>query len=226
VLAQVIYTADVLTWAGDELLAPVLTGIAVGLALRGAAIPGEVASHDAEAEASNTDLIRWVRDRDRQLNGEVFHALNMARQGIIEDVAQPPVPKDLENAERGSQEYSGAFIRRVQRLMRQALHEYRDETSRKVRAYRTMARSEGWSHQAWRWWPRLAEPAPLELPEDVVELLGSWRERPIPVRPVPNMEAPIARVTDDPTRSEDAREIRALEGPGGLDWNTARARTT
>jgi hypothetical protein len=185
-----------------------------------------MASHDAEAETFNTDLIRWVRDRDSQLNGEVFHALNMARQGIIEDVAQPPVPKDLENAEPGSQEYSGAFIRRVQRLMRQAPHEYRDEASRKARAYRTMARNEGWSHEAWRWWPRVTEPAPLELPEDAVELLASWRERPVPLRPVPNMEAPIARVADDPTRSEDAAEIRALEEPGGLGWKRARARTT
>jgi hypothetical protein len=94
--------ADAFSWAGDKLLVPVLTGVAVGLALRGAAIPREVADHDAQAEEVNTDLIRWVRDRGRTLRAEIFHALNMARQGIIEDVAEPWVPASDGEDEAGS----------------------------------------------------------------------------------------------------------------------------
>jgi hypothetical protein len=114
---------DGLAWAADNLLAPALTGVFVGLALRWAVIPGEVNEHDSRAEDLNTDLNRWVLDRDRQLDAEIFRALNLARQGIIEDVEQPPVPKNLEGTEPASQEHSGAFVRRVERLMRHALHQ-------------------------------------------------------------------------------------------------------
>src|SRR5215210_7583178 len=37
-----------------------MTGVAVGLALRTAAIPREISDHDARAEELNADLSRWV----------------------------------------------------------------------------------------------------------------------------------------------------------------------
>ncbi len=172
---------------GGQAIGPHPDGVAVGLALRGAAIPGEVADHDARAEAFNTDLIRWVRDRGEQLNAEIYRALNLARLGIIEDVAQPEVERRLdEGIKPGSQEYSGAFVNRIQRLMRQALREYRDEASRKIRAYRTMARSEGWFHRRLR---RGRQPVPLRLADDALEVLASWRERVVPTTPIPGLDA-------------------------------------
>jgi len=91
----------------------------------------------------NSDLSRWISDRERQLTAEIFRAKNLADQGIIEDVEQPPVPEALEGTKLGSQVDSDAFINRVERLMRRALHEYRDEASLKVREYSSMAQSEG-----------------------------------------------------------------------------------
>ena len=54
--------------------------------------------HDLRAEEIATDLWRWVRDRGRVLTAEIFRAINLARQGIIEDVAQAPPPPGLEPA--------------------------------------------------------------------------------------------------------------------------------
>lgn len=208
----------VLSWLANHLLVPIIAGIAVGVALRVAAIAGEVGRHDLRAEEIDTDLTRWVRDRGRVLDGAIFHAINMARQGVIEDVAQMPVPKELEGTRPGDLADSGAFLARTARLMRQALHEYRDEASSKVREYRTMARSEGWLHGLVRWWRRDKPPATLVLSEHNRAVLGTWRERTIPV-----YGDPTAKVDDDPTRVEDAADIQPLE-QAGLTWEIARHR--
>ncbi len=149
--------------------------------------------------------MRWVRDRDRQLTAEIFRARNLALHGIIEDVEQPPVPKDLEQLPPGDLGNSGALVRRVERLMRRAFHEYRDEMSAKVREYEGVARSEGRVHGAVRAWrerdvglrpPRVKSqrrpPPALRLPEDALELLVKWRERAVPVH-----GTPTATVDDD-----------------------------
>jgi hypothetical protein len=216
--------ADVLSWGADKLLAPILTGVAVGLGLRAATVPGEVSDHDAQVEALNTDLTRWVRDRPRELNGEIFRALNLARLGIIEDLEQPPVPKELEDTKPGSQEYSGAFVAHVERLMRQSPHQYRDRASGTVRAYRAMARSEERYHRFLRQRRGGAEPSPLRLPQEGRDALASWREREVPVTPIPGMARPRASAKDDPTLQDDAADIRPLEDEAdGLTWEAARS---
>jgi hypothetical protein len=205
-------------WSVDHLFIPVFTGVFVGLALRWAAIASEVGQHDLRGEQINTDLTRWVHDRGRALNGEIFHASNLARQGVIEDVAQTPVPAKLERFPPGDLTSSGAFVLRVERLMRQALHEYRDEASQKVREYRTMARSEGWLHRSRRWWRRETPPAPLKLSDGGFQELDRWRTREIGF-----WSRATATVEDDPTRTDDAGEIRSLE-KNGLSWEEAGQR--
>lgn len=228
--------ADVLGWAGDKLLVPVLTGVAVGLALRFGAIRSDVTKHDARAAEIATDAMRWVRDRDRQLTAEIFRARNLARQGIIEDVEHAPVPQELEHLPPGDLGNSGAFVQRVERLMRQTLHEYRDEMSAKVREYESMARSEGKIHDAVRAWrerdigrrpPRMRRrrrpPPALRLPADARAILATWREREVPVH-----ATPTARVEDDPSRHPDAAaDIAPLEADEGHIWAHAvrRSRT-
>lgn len=217
--------ADILAWSGDKLLVPILTGVAVGFALRFGAVRADVTRHDARATEISTDVMRWVRDRDRQLIAEIDRARNLARQGIIEDTKQAPVPPgDLGNSE--------AFVRRVERLMLQALHEYRDEMSAKVREYEAMARSEGWVHGAVRAWrerdlglrpPRVKRerrpPQPLVLPDDARELLHGWRERPVPAH-----GTRTAIVKDDSSRHSDAAaDIAPLETHEGLTWADAAA---
>jgi hypothetical protein len=99
--------------------------------------------------------------------------------------------------------------------MRQALHEYRDEASQKVREYRTMARGEGWLHRLLRRLRGDEMPATLVLSENNLKELNSWRERKIP-----SHGEPTVTVTDDPTRADDAKDIRPLE-ERGLDWRQA-----
>jgi hypothetical protein len=209
---------DAGAWLASNLLVPIVTGVFVGLALRAAAIAGEVSSHDLRAEEIDTDLTRWVRDRGRALTGEIFHAINLARQGVIEDVAQAPPPPGI-GGTPGDQSNSGAFNNRASRIMRQALHEYRDEASGKVREYRAMARSEGWLH---RWLRRLRHydpPSALKLSPGNREVLESWRERTIPTH-----GEPTVTVGDDPTQAEDTKDIRPLE-EDGLTWGAAAKRS-
>jgi hypothetical protein len=151
------------------------------------------------------------------LEADIFHAFNLARQGVIEDVAQAPPPPGL-SAAPGDLSNSGAFNNRIGRLMRQALHEYRDEASSKVREYRAMARSEGWTHRFLRRWRHHDAPGPLVLSPSNRETLDSWRERAIPAH-----GEPVITVKDDPTKTEDARDIRPLE-EGGLAWEAAGRR--
>lgn len=224
---------DILSWSGDKLLVPILTGVAVGFALRFGPVRADVTQHDARAAEISTDAMRWVRDRDRQLTAEIFRAHNLARQGIIEGVEQAPVPKDLEHLPPGDLCSAGAFIQRAAGPMRQALHEYRDEMSAKVREYEAMARSEGRVHHLLRAWrerdlglrpPRAKRqrrpPQALALPEDALERLDTWRKREVPVH-----GTPMATVEDDPSRHPHAAaDIAPLEAPEGLSWTDAGRR--
>jgi hypothetical protein len=210
--------ADAGAWLGNHLVAPVVTGVFVGLALRAASIASEVGRHDLRAEEVSTDLTRWVNDRGRALNGEIFHALSLARQGIIEDVAQMPPPPGMEGVP-GDLSNSGAFNGRIGRLMRQALHEYRDEASSKVREYRAMARAEGRLHRLLRRSRGDNSPSSLALSAANRAALGSWRERTVPTH-----GEPTVRVEDDPTKAEDAMEILPLEDEDGLTWEAAAAK--
>jgi hypothetical protein len=208
--------ADALAWGRDNLIAPALTGVFVGLALRWVAISGEVTEHDARAEELNTDLIRWVRDRERELVAQIAHALNLARHGVIEDVLPAPVPAGLEETTPTSIETTGAFVTSVEQLMHAALHEYRDQASGTVRSYRAMARSEGWTHHLLRRFRSQKQPSPLKLSAHSRALLDSWR-----VREAPFWDRPTMSVDEDPTRQPDAADIRPLEEDAGLAWDTA-----
>ena len=208
---------DTGAWVADNLVAPIATGVFVGLALRAVAIAGEVSRHDLRAEEIETDLTRWVNDRGRVLDAEIFYALNLARQGIIEDVAQPPPSPDV-GGSPGDQSNTGALESRVERIMRQVLHEYRDEASGKVSEYRSMARSESWLHRRLRRWRRDDPPNPLVLSKGNREVLESWRKRTIPTHGEPTIT-----VDDDPTKAEDAKNVRPLE-EAGLTWKLARQR--
>jgi hypothetical protein len=205
---------DTGAWLANNLAAPIATGVFVGVALRAAAIAGEVNRHDLRAEEIATDLTRWVNDRGRVLDAEIFHALNLARQGIIEDVAQPPSPPNV-GGSPGNQSDTGAFENRVERIMRQVLHEYRDEASGKVSEYRSMARSEGWLHRRLHRLRHDDPPSALALSKANRSALESWRKRKIPTS-----DEPTITVQDDPTNAADAEVIRPLE-EDGFTWKSA-----
>jgi hypothetical protein len=209
---------DAATWAGDTLVAPIVTGVAIALALRGIAVAGEVRDHDTRAANLDTDLTRWVRDRERQLVRQINRAKGEALEGRLGRAEPPPPPPGMEGTRPGSQLHSGAFLNHIGMLMQQALHEYRDEASRKVRDYRLMAQSEAWFHRALRRRSRIT-PNSLGLSEHGRETLGSWRKREAPQGGSPYRA--FAEVKDDPTATSDAAEIRLLEEPTGLSWGVA-----
>jgi len=292
---------DAAAWSTDKLLAPILTGVFVGLALRAAAIPGEINAHNARAEELNTDLARWLPDREIVLIAQVSEARNLAQWGKFAESTTPPippelvgsqpgsqvppelvgsqpgsqVPPELVGSQPGSQVDSGAFKGEIVRLMREALHDYRDRASGAVREYRAMAQSEGRVHRLLRRCRsrdepsplrltahgqsegrvhrlrrrcrsrdepsplRLTahgqsegrvhrlrrrcrsrdEPSPLRLTAHGHDVLASWRERQIP-----DHARTTVSVVDDPTRQEDAAEIRPLEEESGLAWTAGRLR--
>ena len=186
--------------------------------MRAAAIPGEINSHHARAEEMNTDLARWLPDREIVLVSQISEARNLAERGEFAGVTAPPRPPNLEGSQAGSQVDTGAFQEEIERLMRQALHEYRDRASGAVREYRAMARSEGGVHRLLRRCRSRDEPSPLLLTQHGRAVLASWRERQIP-----NYAQTTVSVVDDSTRQEDAAEIRPLEEDSGLTWAVAGA---
>jgi hypothetical protein len=101
--------------------------------------------------------------------------------------------------------------------MQEALHEYRDEATRKVREFSAIARGEGRFHIAWRKRKNLSTPA-LRLEEGDRAVVSSWRSRRDPVYPESEMWDWV-RVSEDLTAGE--KNIAPLEQPEGLNWDRA-----
>lgn len=208
---------EFLDFVGQNLLGPILAaligGPLVAIAFRYFQIPKEVGDHDARAVELDEDLRRWVRDRDRQLQQELRTLVNQAGRGIV---SRYPIPAGDEPPGAGSQLYSGALDSEVRAGMREALHEYRDEASRKMREFAALARSESSWHDRYRK-KHNAETSSLGLGEDEREVVSRWRERPHPVEADKTIT-----VDDDPTADE--LEIAPLETSSGLTWTDASVR--
>jgi len=187
-------------WVLDTFLAPVLTGVAVGLALRAVAIFGEVKSNSLRAEELRIDLVRWVSDRDHQLAAETRGLTNAA----------------------GPQLYAGSLHNQLYAQMRHALHEYRDQASSAVRTYRRLARSEGWLHRRLR---RASHdvPGPLTIAKYGHLILVGWRHL---ESPVPGTDDIVIDPEDDPSLAAGAQEIWPLETEPGITWLAASGRST
>jgi hypothetical protein len=104
------------------------------------------------------------------------------------------VPDTLRHLPAGSQYHSGAHVVAHAIAQRDALHQYRDEATLKLRAYQTQFEREGRVHRFWR--RRAASMPRLSLPQDCRDILAKWRE---PAR-VSGLDHEVA--VDDPTRDE------------------------
>jgi hypothetical protein len=214
--------ADALGYFGHYLAGPLLAAIVAGpliaLTLGYLSSGREVAEHDARASELNEDMRRWVRDRDRQLERELRTLVNQAGSGIVSRFPVPPA--EHPSSGTGSQLYSGALTNEAVAGMRQALHEYRDEATAKVREFSALARGEQWWH-GWYRRRRGFDPATLGLGGQERIALGRWRRRPALVSP--GSEEPDLIVGDDPTVGETT--IEPLEKTDeGLTWPAAAAR--
>jgi hypothetical protein len=208
---------DVLSFAADELLGPAIAAVVAGLvlawALRWQAIPGEIAQHDAHADDLRQDLRRWVRDSDRVLSAELAALRSeglRARIQLIRARRFRDYPQALRQMKAKSR--IRELRSEVRSAMQATLREYRDEASRKVRDYRSLARAEGWLHKRQR---RGAVPEPLGLPKDCRAMLAGWRERDDPFQ-----DGMRLRPDHDPTAGE--AETAPLETDEGLTWEAAK----
>jgi hypothetical protein len=194
---------DVFDYIGQHLLGPILAAVIGGplaaLTFRYFGIGKEAAENDARASELDEDLRRWVRDRNRQLENELRGLVNSA----------------------GNQLYAGSLRNKAYAAMRQALHEYRDEATGKVREFSALARSEGRWHQRHRKRRGFGSPS-LGLRGQERLHLSRWRQRPHLVDP--GGPEPDLIVQDDPTANEPS--IAALESEAGLTWAEAAARRT
>lgn len=140
-----------------------------------------------------------MRDRNRQLENELLGLVNSA----------------------GNQLDAGSLRNKAVSAMRRALHEYRDETTGKVREFSALARSEGRWHRRHRQRRGFGSPS-LGLRGQERLYLDRWRQRPYIVEP--GGPEPDLVVKDDPTADEPS--IAALENDAGLTWAEAAARRT
>jgi hypothetical protein len=190
------------------ILSPLLaSGLTYGV-VRTTGSRGEVVADDRIVGDLNEDLRRWVRDRDREL--DVEHAILSAQYNNPDSVPEwrERVPEELRHLPAGSMYYSGAHVQAHADAQRRALHEYRDEASRKVRAYKARVEREGRLHRFWRKRRDGAAPC-LTLPQDCRDILAKWRE---PATVTGFDHTPVA--IDDPTDPALEPELAELErGP-------------
>lgn len=190
---------DLAAFIGEHLLGPILAAVIGGplaaLTFRYFGVGKEVAENDARAGELNEDLRRWVRDRDRDLEAEMRGLVNNA----------------------GNQLYAGSLRNRAVAVMREALHQYRDEATGKVREFSALARSEGQWHQRHRRRRGFGSPV-LSLYGQERIYLNRWRQRPYLVNP--GGSEPDLAVDDDPTAHEPT--IAPLETEEGLTWTEAK----
>jgi hypothetical protein len=146
------------------------------------------------------------------LETELRILVNQAGTGVISREVVPVSERPPPGV--GSQLDSGALSNQVAAGMRDALHDYRDEASRKVRRFGEIVRSEAGMERLYRKrHRRLCEDLRLEPTERAT--LARWRERSHPVQ-----QTTTVRLSDDPTAGE--REIEPLETEAGLTWTVAR----
>lgn len=131
-----------------------------------------------EVRDLNEDAERWLRDRDREL--------------------QAALKQKTGEMSTAGQLYSGAFLQAQIALKRQALHEYRDEMTRKRRRYRDLCVMLG---------AEVGLP-PLELSDNARRVLAGWRS------PATIPGSTDAAEVDDPTSETLEPGLRRFEVEG------------
>jgi hypothetical protein len=174
------FLSDLAAEAGGGVVTAAILGV---WATRFAAVQ-QVRHHDDRVADLLEDNRRWFRDRDARVGIETRTAINSA----------------------GNQLYSGAMLTALQRVRRQALHDYRDEMTRKRRLYADTRSVEGWQHRLAR--RRRAPLARFELTDEQRAVLASWRKY---TAPGSNDERPVE---DDPTSQAREPDLRRFEREG------------
>jgi hypothetical protein len=210
-LNQVADTAfDVWKYGGQAVVVALVTAALV----KAQGSRGDVGAHDRRVADLNQDLRRWVLDRDRELESDLALIAAYARNPDLEgdiarrlNVLRAPVPEELKQHPAGSQYHSGAHLRWRAEAKRRALHQWRDEGTRKLREYHDVIGSEG---RVARWVRRRrgTDTPQLVLSEPAREALRRWREP----ATIPGDEGHESMpVDDDPSRPELEPELAELE---------------
>jgi hypothetical protein len=174
---------------------------------------GSVGTNDRLIAAQNRDLARWVRDRDRQLDGDLKLLDAYARDPDLEGefvdrlvALKKPVPDQLKNHPVGSQYGSGWHLAARAKFQSDALHQYRDRATSAFDEFDELVGTESRIHGWIRRRRNTAAPR-LRLPDDCTAIVARWRED----ATVPR--SPHHVIVDDPTRGDELEaRFRDVEG--------------
>jgi hypothetical protein len=187
-----------LTFVGDvgaNAIGGVVTAIAIGVVVFIRDGRAQGAANVREVDAMNQDARRWLADQDR-----------------VTRIQESATTNDM--AARGSF-HSGAHLRGLAAVRIDALHQYRDEMTRKLRRYREIDAQDGWRHRLAR---RDDLPA-LRLTEPSLAVLARWRSDVT----VNGIEETLA--VDDPTSEEREPDLRRFERLGEPPQGESLSRT-
>jgi hypothetical protein len=135
--------------------------------------------------ALNEDIDRFIRDRDRTLRIELSAVGNdMAFRGLF---------------------YSSVHLGALTTAKRSALHDYREEVTRKRRRYADVSAAERFPARLLR--RRRGKLGPFALTDEARATLATWRED-------ATIEGLNAAPVDDPTSEEREPAIRRFESEG------------
>jgi len=161
-----------------EVLGGIVTAGLLGVIVAWREGLAQVDRHDREIAAIDEDLRRFLRDRDRLVIAQTDALLTEATQGEMVPGLKI-MPKVFDEPRQ------------------QALRDYRDEMTRKLRRYRDIRTSEGRIHSLAR---RRRSPERLELSAEGKRILYDWRQ--------------FGDKADDPTRLELEGDLRQFEAWG------------
>lgn len=171
-----------------EICGGVATAIVLGVVAAYVAASQSIMRHDEQLGELFEDNRRWFRDRSRQLA--------VADQSAMTELSA-----------RGLAQ-SGAWVQGMAKRRHHALHDYRDEISAKLRRYRAIRASEGWTHARVRQLKRRPWPA-FMLTDAERETLDAWR-----ADQSASHTADIALAVEDPTAEVLEPAIREFERNG------------
>ena len=164
-----------------EIIGGAVTAALLALVAGMASGSAMIRAHDAQVEDLHEDTRRWFRDRDARLDVE-------QKGTTVETVGR-------------------SFLAALALQQRAALHDYRDEMSRKRRRYRQLREAEGRFHEWLR--KRMGRPfARFALTDDQLAVLAKWRAKVSSFLPGDSVEV------DDPTSGEHEPALRRFEGEG------------
>lgn len=198
---------EVLRFAGEELLAPVVTGLAAGFGIwwaqRLSTVRGDIESHDARIRNMNASQNRQVADLNRKIKDEVrrFKGQCAFAKAEAEEEPTDQLSPRLQNLRYERIVDLGQQRSDLENLVIGSLHLYRDEVVRQAEERQSIMSLERPEHRRRRKRSDLAFPE-LLLGPDSLEAVQEWRQLRVPVPLADFKDSLLVYDFDDPSQGE------------------------